>query len=168
MALKWAVCEKFKDYLLGSKFTVYTDNPIVHIQKSKLGKAQIHWLSELALYDFDIIYRTGCSNLVADALSRRPEDTNSDNEITDDDNEWTAISYQTVCESLDTGIGGTKLDRTLKTCIQAVDAAHVELGESEPIEVTTNYVSILKYCPVRKHGTISEGRQPNWSCIKMD
>ena len=57
MALKWAVCEKFKDYLLGSKFTVYTDNyPIVHIQKSKLGAAQICWLSELALYDSDIIY----------------------------------------------------------------------------------------------------------------
>ena len=30
MALKWSVCEKFKDYLLGSKFTVFTDNnPLV-------------------------------------------------------------------------------------------------------------------------------------------
>ena len=144
MALKRAVCEKFKDYLLGSKFTVYTDNnPIVHIQKSKLGAAQIHWLSELALYDFDIIYKTGHSNLVADALSRRPQDPNSDNEITDDEEEWTAISYQTVCESLDIGTGGTKLDHTLKTHIQAVDVAHVELGESEPIEVTTNYVSVF-------------------------
>ena len=57
IALKWAVCEKFKDYLLGSKFTVYTDNnPIVHIQNSKLGAAQIRWISELALYDFDIVY----------------------------------------------------------------------------------------------------------------
>ena len=26
LAVKWAICEKFKDYLLGSKFTVYTDN----------------------------------------------------------------------------------------------------------------------------------------------
>ena len=144
MALKWTVCEKFKDYLLGSKFTVYIDNnPIVHIQKSKLGAAQICWLSELALYDFNIIYRTGRSNLVADALSRLPQDPNSDNEITDDEEEWTAISYKTVCESLDIGIGGTKLDHTLKTHIQAVDAAHAELGESEPIEVTTNYVSVF-------------------------
>ena len=69
MALKWAVWEKFKDYLLGSKFTVYTDkNPIVHIQKSKLGAAQIHWLSELVLYDFDIVYRTECTNLVVDVV----------------------------------------------------------------------------------------------------
>ena len=74
MALKWSVCEKFKDYLLGSKFTVFTDNnPLVYVKTSKLGAAQIRWLSELALYDFDIVYRTGRSNLVADALSRRPE-----------------------------------------------------------------------------------------------
>ena len=74
MALKWSACEKFKDYLLGSKFTVFTDNnPLVYVKTSKLGAAQIRWLSELALYDFDIVYRTGRSNLVADALSRRPE-----------------------------------------------------------------------------------------------
>ena len=66
--------KKFKDYLLGSKFTVFTDNnPLVYVKTSKLGAAQIRWLSELALYDFDIVYRTGRSNLVADTLSRRPE-----------------------------------------------------------------------------------------------
>ena len=70
LALKWSVCEKFKDYVLGSKFTVYMDNnPLVYVKTSKLGVAQIHWLSELALYDFDIVYRTGKSNLVADTLS---------------------------------------------------------------------------------------------------
>ena len=74
MALKWSVCKKFKDYLLSSKFTVFTDNnPLVYVKTSKLGAAQICWLSELALYDFDIVYRMGHSNLVADTLSRRPE-----------------------------------------------------------------------------------------------
>ena len=43
MALKWSVCEKFKDYLLGSKFTIFTDNnPLVYVKTSKLGTAQIH------------------------------------------------------------------------------------------------------------------------------
>ena len=71
LALKWSVCEKFKDYLLGSKFMVCTNNnPLVYIKTSKLGAAQICWLSELALYDFNIIYRMGKSNLVADALSQ--------------------------------------------------------------------------------------------------
>ena len=41
MALKWSVCDKFKDYLLGSKFTVFTDNnPLCYIKSSKLGVAQ--------------------------------------------------------------------------------------------------------------------------------
>ena len=56
LALKWAVTEKFRDYLLGSKFTVYTDNnPLAYIQTSMLGVSQICWLSELALFDFNII-----------------------------------------------------------------------------------------------------------------
>ena len=80
LALKWSVCKKFKDYLLGSKFTVYTDNnPLVYVKSSKLGTAQICWLSELALYDFDIIYHTGKSNLVADALSQQPESPSNRN-----------------------------------------------------------------------------------------
>ena len=97
MALKWSVCDKFKDYLLGSRFTVFTDNnPLCYIKSSKLGAAQIRWLSELALYDFDITYRTGKSNLVADALSRRPEDDNTTQEeqgSDGDDEDWVAVSY---------------------------------------------------------------------------
>ena len=66
MGLKWAVCDKIRDYLIGSKFTVYTDNnPLVYVKISKLGAAQIHWLSELPLFDFDIVYHTGHSNRVA-------------------------------------------------------------------------------------------------------
>ena len=74
LALKWAVTEKFRDYLLGSKFTGYTDNnPLAYIQTSKLGASQIHWLSELALFNFNIIYRSGKTNQAADALSQHPE-----------------------------------------------------------------------------------------------
>ena len=51
LALKWAVTEKFRDYFLGSKFTVNTDNnPLAYIQTSKLGLSQIYWLSKLALF----------------------------------------------------------------------------------------------------------------------
>ena len=71
LALKWSVCEKFRDYLIGSKFTVLTDNnPLTYVCTSCLGMTQIRWLSDLALFDFDIKYRVGKSNQVADALSR--------------------------------------------------------------------------------------------------
>ena len=95
MALKWSVCNKFKDYLLGSKFTVFTDNnPLCYIKSSKLGAVQILWLSKLALYDFDIIYRTGKSNLIADALSHRPEvieEVEKEATPESDKHEWIAV-----------------------------------------------------------------------------
>ena len=57
LALKWAVTEKFWDYLLGLQFQVYTDNnPLAYVQESELGASQIRLLSELALFNFTIKY----------------------------------------------------------------------------------------------------------------
>ena len=73
LALKWVVMEKFCDYLLGSKFHVYTDNsPLAYVRESKLGASQIWWLSELALFNFTIHYRPGRSSRATDALSGHP------------------------------------------------------------------------------------------------
>ena len=134
MALKWSVCNKFKDYLLGSKFTVFTDNnPLCYIKSSKLGAAQIHWISELALYDFDIVYCSGKSNLVADALSRHPkveEETKTEIPPESHDDEWIAVSYQVEEQGVHVSsmefnqviselVGGTKIDKKtqrLHTC----------------------------------------------------
>ena len=42
LALKLAVCDKFRDYLIGSKFTVLTDNnSLTYVRTSCLGVAQI-------------------------------------------------------------------------------------------------------------------------------
>ena len=72
LAVKWAVTEKFKDYLLGSKFQIITDNnPLSHIQSSgKLGAVEQRWAAQLAQFNFSIIYRPGRMNKAADALSR--------------------------------------------------------------------------------------------------
>ena len=67
------MCEKFRDYLIGLKFTVLMDNnSLTYVHTSCLGAAQIHWLSNLALFDFDIRYQAGKSNQAADALSWWP------------------------------------------------------------------------------------------------
>ena len=93
LALKWAVCEKFKDYLICSKFTVLTDNnPLTYMHMSCLGAAQICWLSDLALFDFEIKYRAVKSNQVADTLSRQPVNPDSPSESSDDDEEWESVS----------------------------------------------------------------------------
>ena len=97
MALKWSICAMFQDYLLGSKFTVFTDNnPLCYIKSSKLGATQIHWLCKLMSYDTDNVYRSGKSNLVADVLSHRPEveeETEKEIQPESDDDEWIAVSY---------------------------------------------------------------------------
>ena len=72
LALKWAVAEKFQEYLLGSEFVVYSDNnPLTYLQsKSKLKAVEHHWAAELASFNFKIEYRAGKHNTNADALSR--------------------------------------------------------------------------------------------------
>lgn len=73
LALKWAVTEKFRDYLLGQKCTVWTDNnPLSHLETAKLGATEQRWAAQLASFDFTIRYRSGRTNTNADALSRLP------------------------------------------------------------------------------------------------
>ena len=72
--MKWAVIDKFKDYLYQHDFTVYTDNnPVTYVLTSaKLDATGHRWLASLAAFHFDIRYRPGRNNADADALSRLP------------------------------------------------------------------------------------------------
>ncbi|XP_049332090.1 uncharacterized protein LOC111196705 [Astyanax mexicanus] len=80
LALKWAVTDKFSDYLYGNSFTVITDsNPLTYILTSaKLDAASYRWLSALSTFSFKLQYRPGKHNLDADALSRHPMNTKID------------------------------------------------------------------------------------------
>lgn len=72
LALKWAITEKFREYLLGHRCIVYTDNnPLSHLTTAKLGAVEHRWAAQLASFDFDLKYRSGRSNQNADALSRQ-------------------------------------------------------------------------------------------------
>ena len=74
LGLKWAVTEKFREYLLGHPCTVYTDNnPLSYLQTARLGATEHRWAAELALFDLEIRYRPGTANRNADALSRLPQ-----------------------------------------------------------------------------------------------
>ena len=72
VCMKWAITEKVREYLLGGKFTVYTDNnPLSHFKTAKLGATEMRWAAQLAQFDFEIKFRSGRSNRNADALSRK-------------------------------------------------------------------------------------------------
>ena len=72
LALKWAVTEKFSDYLYGCRFEVWRDNnPLTYVQTTaKLDATGHRWLAALSNYDLSILYRSGAKNIDADRLSR--------------------------------------------------------------------------------------------------
>ncbi|KAL6481203.1 hypothetical protein MHYP_G00092830 [Metynnis hypsauchen] len=75
LALKWAICDKFRDYLYyAPTFTVYTDNnPLTYVlSTARLNAVGHRWVGELADFYFDIKYRPGKVNIDADTLSRYP------------------------------------------------------------------------------------------------
>uniref|UniRef100_A0A3P9KJ86 Gypsy retrotransposon integrase-like protein 1 n=1 Tax=Oryzias latipes TaxID=8090 RepID=A0A3P9KJ86_ORYLA len=75
--MKWAICERFRDYLYYSPpFVVYTDNnPLTYVlTTAKLNATTHRWVAELADFQFTIKYRPGRANRDADGLSRMPLD----------------------------------------------------------------------------------------------
>ena len=150
LVLKWAMCEKFKDYLIGSRFTILTDNnPLTYVHMSRLGAAQIRWLSDLALFDFEIKYRAGKSNQAADALSQHPSNPDSLSESSDDDEEWETISYGMVCQIIDHHLESTKLPYHLRyeaqTNVAEVDVANrsLDFANSDLINIQLREVKLF-------------------------
>ena len=145
LALKWAVTEKFQDYLFGLQFQVYMDNnPLTYVQESKLGASQIWWLSELALFNFTIKYWTGHLNRAADAESKST-----------DSNEVEIISYSAtcdevetkpyslVCEALEQCLNGSKIPEDLKQEVKEIICAVQSMVEEEDKQEIDKIVSIV-------------------------
>ena len=75
LALKWAVTDQFREYLLYRPFMVCTDyNPLTYILKTPNLDAIGHcWIMALAGFDMTIEYLKDSDNKVADALSQIQE-----------------------------------------------------------------------------------------------
>lgn len=102
LALKWAVTEKFRDYLYyAPTFTVYSDNnPLTYILTSaKLNATSCRWVAELADFHFTIRYRPGKENIDADALSRLT--TVSDGSIPEYTEELSSDSIGAVIQAVE-------------------------------------------------------------------
>jgi len=115
LSLKWAIVEKFHDYLYGACFTVRTDNnPLTYVlTTAKLNATGHRWLSDLSVYDFDIIYRPGRNNIDADLLSRME---------LGDEAEWQSISHSGV-KSICQRVGALSSCKDSPTYIEQLGAS---------------------------------------------
>ena len=66
---------RWQQYLFGAKFLVKTDhnNLKYFLTQKNLSPEQQKWVSKIQVFDFDILYKKGKENRVADNLSRKHE-----------------------------------------------------------------------------------------------
>lgn len=99
LAITWG-CKYFRPYLYGRKFTLFTDHkPLTYIFSLKdPNDKMIRMRLQLEEYDYDVKYRPGKQNVVADGLSRINTNEINLNEQNDDENS----SDAPTCHSADT------------------------------------------------------------------
>ena len=103
LALKWVITDKIHDYLYGGNtFDVYTDNnPLTYVLSTAMLDACSHrGVARLANYNFNIHYRSGITNVVADVLSHiQWPDILSDPDMVDLDETIGTQSIKAICNS---------------------------------------------------------------------
>lgn len=86
-------CEQFNQFVYGTHFTVESDHlPLISIVKKSIESCSPRlqrMLIKLQKYDFDLIYKKGKELYIADALSRAPDKTDT-NDVSIDDNDFEA------------------------------------------------------------------------------
>ena len=133
LAMKWVICEKFRDYLYYAKsFTVYTDNnPLTYVLTSaRLNAAGYRWVVELSDFNFNIKYKPGKANVDADTLSRLPLDF---------EKYMTECTKETTPTSIDATVNALKAQQTGLSWIAAItspipqdsDELHPDLTQQE-------------------------------------
>ena len=79
LALKWAIMDHFKEYLIYQPFIIWTDNnPLTYLFTTpNLDVCGHRWVASLTNFNFTIKYQCGRNNVATDALSRVNESLNA-------------------------------------------------------------------------------------------
>ena len=118
LALKWAIFDKYHDYLYGHKCEVLTDNNLLSyvLTTAKLDATGHCWLAELSTFNFSIKYRSKQLNRDVDALSRLSQETISEDPIKAISNSIAAVQEEGIAEVI-------CLDQQLSPGVMLSDAA---------------------------------------------
>ncbi|PKA50779.1 putative mitochondrial protein [Apostasia shenzhenica] len=113
--------QKWRHYLMGAHFIIRTDHrSLKYLMDQRISTvSQQRWISKLTGYDFTIQYKKGSENVVADALSRIPE-----NHIVESAN----ISAAVITELLKEVRNSWEEDPKLKDIIQKLQTEQEVTG----------------------------------------
>lgn len=72
--MKWALTDKFHDYLYAQSFIIYkNNNPITYVFTfAKLNGTTYCWVAELVEFNIKVKYSSGKSNVDAVTVARMP------------------------------------------------------------------------------------------------
>lgn len=128
LALKWAVTERFRDYLIHSSCVVYTDNnPLTYVlSTAKLNATGHRWVAELADFDLTIKYRPGKENCDADGLSRMPCDIETMMEECSE--EMPSLSVQTIVQAVEVSVPHIVWSVTAAGCLETDEDMPIPLS----------------------------------------
>ena len=156
LCLKWAITEKFHEYLYGNTFYIHTDNnPLTYVlTTAKLDAMGHRWVISLANYNFHLHYQSESSNVEADALSRIDWGKN--------DQTFPAESIQAIMTAALTGQG--------KDYIEAIPCSHQAI-ESFALPVHDNAQVVCKSITMPEIDSDSDsphGLDPTWNLNCMN
>ncbi|KAL4301768.1 hypothetical protein GQ457_10G007190 [Hibiscus cannabinus] len=102
--------KKWSQYLMGRHFRIKTDHQSLRFlaENQAITSAQQKWVAKMMGYDYEVSYKKGINNVVADSLSRRPIEV-SCFEIT-----VTSVSNDTLARVTDTWQQDPKLRKIIE------------------------------------------------------
>ncbi|GMF46122.1 unnamed protein product [Phytophthora fragariaefolia] len=159
LAMRYALI-KFRVYLLSEQtFAVYTDHASLRTAMKSPHHSQrmARWRSFFAEYNFVVHYKPGKNNILADALSRRPDydpqRLTRHQDIPDDDDDEDCCA---TCVTL--GINATVSNPVLPLCQQIADAYEEDMPSmprSFGICVIRHVTGVTRTVAVRKRNALT-------------
>jgi hypothetical protein len=130
LAVVWAV-RLFRSHLYGRKFVIVTDHvELKWLMTCKEPAGRLHrWALTLQEFDFEVVYRPGRENSVADVLSRGqvPEDaTGSAKAKTEEDDPVITVQTESVPANVNEVLSESRLTRTMITRAVSMQTLLVE------------------------------------------
>ena len=166
LALKWAITEKFRDYLInGPDFEVVTDNnPLTYVlSTAKLHSTGLRWVAELANYRFSIKYRSGKKHIDANFLSRNAVDElvemkKESDKILNVEDTGVLLSTAARKEQLINGVSVQSVELELEAMVEKIEKSELKKAQLEDrvIEPVYRMVEAGKRLKVKEMKAFSE------------